>query len=363
MRSRRGSLLLAAALAALATASPPRADAAERVYVALGDSVAVMRGSYVERYFRYLRDPARGDVDGVVNLSRGGETSGSMRSPRGQLHQAVEAIGRPSDVAVLTLDIGGNDGLSGQCLAGFNRDSCPFEANFGAILEGLAEALRNDPGRETFKVMAYYNPLPGTASPLAATYEAGLLGNDLQIECSETGDALGLNDLITRMGRRAGAGPVDTYATFKAAGPRFILDGIHPNAEGHAAIACLFAHHDRAGSPDPCGELNLNATHVQPVLAQRGIVVSARTRGAATVTVSGTVRLPGVVSAVRLRSARIELPAGERRSLRLQLPAATARQVRRALRARHRLFARVVASATDPEGRTYRELLTIRLAG
>jgi hypothetical protein len=284
-----------------------------------------------------------------------------MLAPGGQLDQAVKAIGRRSDVAVVTLDIGGNDGLTGRCLAGFNRDSCPFKVNYGAILDRLGEALASDPGREMFKVLAYYNPLLGTASPLASTYDAGLLGSDLRIECSGVSDELGLNDLIECLGRDAGASVIDAYGTFKAAGPRFILDGIHPSEPGHAALACLFAHPDRSGSPDPCGELELGASAGQRVLAQRGVLLSVRTRAASSVAVSGTVRIADRTAQLRLGAAQAELAPGERRSLDLPLRAEDTNRVRRALRAHHRLTARVTALATVRTGRTYRERMTIRL--
>jgi hypothetical protein len=358
---RRVPLLLAAGLAALAMGSPARADAAVRIYVALGDSVAVMRDSYVAHYHRYLRDPARGDVDRVVNLSRGGETSASMRAPGGQLDRAVRAIGRTSDVVVVTLDIGGNDGLTGQCLAGFNRDPCPFKPNYGAILTSLAGALASDPGRESFQVMAYYNPLAGTGSPLASTYDHGLLGSDLRLGCSGAGDELGLNDFIACLGEDAGGEVVDTYETFRAAGAGFILDGIHPTDAGHRAIACLFAHPDRAGSADPCGELVLSASRDQRVLVQHGATVTVATRSAATVALSAIVRIPGPPADVRLRVAHADLAAGQRRTVQLRLRGADATRLRRSLRLHRTLSARVSAAAKARTGRTHRDRMTIRL--
>jgi hypothetical protein len=262
---------------------------------------------------------------------------------------------------VVTLDIGGNDGLTGQCLAGFNRESCPFGANYRAILERLAEALASDPGRESFQVMAYYNPLAGTGSPLASTYDAGLLGSDLRLACSGSGDELGLNDLIACLGEDAGAELVDTYETFRAAGAAFILDGVHPTDVGQKAIACLFAHPDRAGSADPCGVLELSAAQDQSLLAQNGIIVSARTDAASTIAVAGRIRIPGPAADVRAIAAKAAIAAGERRDVRVKLRDADTSRLRRALRKYGSLSARVTALASDRAGRTYRERMTVRL--
>ena len=109
---------------ALAT-EPAREATDPEIYVALGDSVSVGIGatpgrSFVERYFAHLQDSANGGVDTLHNLARSAETSTSMRASGGQLEAATAVIGEPSDTTVVTLGIGGNDGVSGQCPVGFN---------------------------------------------------------------------------------------------------------------------------------------------------------------------------------------------------------------------------------------------------
>jgi hypothetical protein len=209
-----------AILAAVASCLAPTAAGASGLYLALGDSVSAShQGGPVERYYRFLSAPGHGEIDQLSNLATGGETSTSMRSPGGQLDRAIAVVDGPSDTRAVTLDIGGNDALSGQCPPpSWNTDSCPFRENYRATVQRLAAALANDPGDETFQVMEYYNPASGTGSSTESGYDRGLLGEDMRIDCSGSGPALGLNDLITCLGRAAGAAAVDPYPTFKAGG-------------------------------------------------------------------------------------------------------------------------------------------------
>jgi lysophospholipase L1-like esterase len=84
----------------LSVAAAPADASANRAYIGLGDSVAAGSGAppgrgYVQRYFRYLRDPARGGLHRLVNLAEPGQTSGGMRVAGGQLDRAVRLIRRP----------------------------------------------------------------------------------------------------------------------------------------------------------------------------------------------------------------------------------------------------------------------------
>ena len=202
-------------------------------------------------YHAYLRDPAHGGVEVLYNLAIPGETSSSMRAADGQLYGALAAIDEPSDTRLVTLDIGGNDRLLGQCAIGFNVPSCPFTANYTAIVQSLGAALANDPGSESFQVMQYYNPASGTGTLTEVAYDFGLLGDDGRIDCAATGSRLGLNDLVACIGRDHGAEAVDGYPTFKAGGPSLMADATHPNQTGHSYLACLFEHPERAGMRTP----------------------------------------------------------------------------------------------------------------
>jgi lysophospholipase L1-like esterase len=355
---------VAVAMVATVTAAAGAADAsAPRVYVGLGDSVAVGVGAptgkgYVDRYFEYLRDPARGRLDRLVNLAVGGETSASMRRANGQLEQALRLIRRPSNVVVVTLDIGGNDALQRLCPAGFGDSSCAFEDNFGAILEALDSALADDPGRETIQVMQYYNPASGTGTPFEALYDAIGLGADRRIDCTRTGADRGLNDVIACVGAERGAQAIDPSPSAKAIGPPFVSDGTHPSVVGHAAIACLFEHPERAGSADPCRVLTLSGRHRQRVLDQRAIIVSVRTAALSTVVVSARIRIPGPAPDIEAQPVMARLAARSRTSVEIRLAPQARRSIRRALRHHHRLSAAVSVKATDASGRSTDEART-----
>jgi hypothetical protein len=94
----------------------------------------------------------------------------------------------------VTIDAGANDIL---LLPGCDHPSdpaCPVAANLRVILRTLNDALARDPGDETIQIMEYYNWDIGT--PRERANRVRLLGDDLKIDCSGTGPALGLNDLI-----------------------------------------------------------------------------------------------------------------------------------------------------------------------
>ena len=358
--------LAATLLVASAVGGSPAEASAPTVHLALGDSVAAGAGAppgrgYVERYFEYLRDPARGGVDRLVNLAEPAQTSVGMRFAGGQLDRAIRVIRRRSNVVVVTLTIGGNDALHGLCPAGWGDGSCPFEANLRAILDALGAALARDPGPERLQVMTYYNPLSGAGSPLEAAYDAGLLGADGRIDCTRTGADIGLDDVIACVGADSGAQVVDPYPTAMAVGPAFSTDGIHPSAAGHAAIACLFEHPERAGAAAPCRVLSLSGPDVQRPLRRRAVTVTVRTSAASTITTSARVRIPGTAPDVGLGPVTADLAARTRTAVEIPLPPAARRPIRRALRRHGRLSAAVTVTAADGGGRSTDETRTFGL--
>ena len=90
--------------------------------------------------------------------------------------------------------------------------------------------------------MEYFNVQIGT--PDESAYRLRLLGDDLKIDCSGTGRALGLNDLIHCIALEQNAIPVDVLPAFDAAAPAGLAyigpDHIHPNDAGYLAIAKAF---------------------------------------------------------------------------------------------------------------------------
>jgi lysophospholipase L1-like esterase len=244
---RIGGSVAILALAILAAA--PSASADGGLYLALGDSVAVCCASspektYVGRLFSEYQSTL--GVTQLSNRAQGGETSGSIRAPGGQLDHALSDINAATDTRAVTIDIGGND----RYACADSWDTCPYRANLAATLSDLKAALAADPGDETFIAMAYYNPASGLGGD-EPRYDRGLLGSDLTISCqTSAGPEVGLNDVIFQEAGRYGAGVADAYPAFKAGGQSFMADSLHPNDAGHAAIADAFLH-PSAGCESP----------------------------------------------------------------------------------------------------------------
>jgi hypothetical protein len=100
--------------------------------------------------------------------------------------------------------------------------------------------------------MAYYNPNSGLGGTQEASVDTTLLGNDHQIGCSNSGQNVGLNDLIFQEAGKLGIPVTNTYPAFKQHGQAYMSQTdsqhIHPNDTGYAAIAQLFRNAGR-----PCG--------------------------------------------------------------------------------------------------------------
>ena len=215
---------------------PPPPPSNDRVYVALGDSTSTAIGtsspskSWVQLYYGYLA--ASAGVTRLVNLAQPGHTTTDLRQFR--LPSAVGTINGSDDTVRVTIAIGIND----VCTAA-NDPACPIAGNLRAILAELAPALARDPGEETIQLMEYYNFEVGT--PREGQMRAYLLGSDLKVDCSASGGALGLNDLIHCIALERNAQPVDVLPAFDAAGETFLAaDHVHGNDAGHRAIAQAF---------------------------------------------------------------------------------------------------------------------------
>jgi lysophospholipase L1-like esterase len=219
---------------------PPPAEGG--LYIALGTSISAGLGastsakSWVSLYFGYLRTNGSG-VTRLSNLARPGVTSDEIR--RFQLPSAVASIDLPSDTVRVTIDAGSNDILNLSSCDHPSDPACPVAANLRTILKTLNEALARDSGDETLQIMAYYNWAIRT--PQESANRVRLLGDDLKIDCSGTGRALGLNDLIHCIALEEQAVPVEVLPAFDAAGTSFLdVDHLHPNDAGYLAIARAF---------------------------------------------------------------------------------------------------------------------------
>lgn len=215
---------------------PPPPPSADRLYVALGDSLSVGIGAstpskgWVSLYYGYLA--STGIVTRLSRFAQPGYTTTDLR--RTMLPRAVGVIDGADDTVRVTVNIGFNDVCESA-----NAPGCPIGDNLRAILSTLNETLARDPGEESIQIMETFNPYVGTAR--ASAYRAYLLGRDLQVDCAGTGSALGLNDLLHCIGVQSNATPVDVLPVFDAAGERFLaLDHSHPNDAGHRAIAQAF---------------------------------------------------------------------------------------------------------------------------
>ncbi len=242
-------MVLALTLVVVAViASAPEAQAArpQRLYLALGDSIAFGIGAsdpstkgYAGQLFQTLRAPGKWQVDSLRNLSNPvNETSSSILG--NQLSAALEAIEDPTtDTRVVTLGIGGNDvGFDllthGPCATPAVA-ACGFVANYRTLLRRLTNALGNDPGREALVVVTYYNPLQGT--DLETSFDDAVVGSDRRVDCSGKGKRVGLNDLLACLGRRFGARVADIYPPLTGRIPELSAAGTHLNDDGYALVA------------------------------------------------------------------------------------------------------------------------------
>ena len=265
MRSKLAPWLLALSLAlgaALGGHAALARSGANDMYLALGDSYAAGVGAsdpatrgYVPRLFPFFKQERNGGADRLRNLAVSGETSGSFIAG-GQLERALAAIANPkTNVSVVTVDIGGNDLLAvlrtRTCLSAPAGAACKkavaaavaeYGRNYSYILLSLRSALNADPGDERLLTMTYFNVFDGRGAPYEAPADAALLGEDRKQNCRTTGANWGLNDVIRCYAAGVeGARTADAYARFEGETPELLSpDGIHPNDEGHAAIAGAF---------------------------------------------------------------------------------------------------------------------------
>jgi len=250
-------LLVAAAVGALAITSDTtysRAPQSQPEYMALGDSLGVGVGAsdpattgYVPLFRDFLESDEGLDSDLFLNnLSISGATSGSLITQ--QLSAAVAELedrngdkNDQNDVAVVTVDIGGNDvlpligvcggGVTAECAAAISATFATFSANFDFILGELRTAAGPD---TPIIVMNYYNSLVATGCPLNALAPLG----DIVLEGAPPLLPLGLNDLIAAIAAPHGAAVAETFGRLS---PNDIQpDCVHANDDGHEIIADQF---------------------------------------------------------------------------------------------------------------------------
>jgi lysophospholipase L1-like esterase len=251
------ALPVAAVLAAPASAASPQPS----VYLALGDSVAAGVGAqpaategYVAELHGLLTAARRcggGQALGcrvdLVNLAVPAATTSTLISQ--QLPVAVSLLQERNgnstpvdDVALVTIDIGGNDVFgpilsacanpqAPSCLATIQTTLTQVAANYQTILSAPRAAAGPD---ATIAVMTYYNPLPAcqlsALTPLA----------DLVLEGGAPLPA-GLNDIIRSQATAVDAVVAETAPLIGVDDLVGGTDCLHPNNSGHDDIASAFA--------------------------------------------------------------------------------------------------------------------------
>jgi len=240
---------------ALAPGEDPQGD--QLLYIALGDSLSEGIGVIDEKRQAWVPLVAMGlgDEYELLNLGVAGDDSLELIED-GPLDSALAAInerandGIPgNEVAVITLEIGGNDLLDiyfdtvipGDCptvIESLQRPACVqlledalglYQPNLAYTLDILQSAA---PGVPIY-LMTLYNPFSGGSSILDEFGVLALEGQD------GTPFPEGMNDIIrAEAAGRDGVTLVDWYPLFLGKQQEYIsLDLIHPNAVGHQVMA------------------------------------------------------------------------------------------------------------------------------
>ena len=184
-------------------------------------------------------------ADQLLDEAEDGASTTTLRND-GQLAAGLADINAASDTKAVTIEIGGAEAfLGGPCPGHWDQPGvCPVRANLAYIFGKLKTALAGDPGPERFTAMAYYNPNSGIGGSQEVSVDKALLGNNLKMGCFDSGQSVGLNDLIYQEAGKLGIPVANPYAAFKQHGQAYMSQTdslhIHPNDTGYAAIAQIF---------------------------------------------------------------------------------------------------------------------------
>jgi hypothetical protein len=99
----------------------------------------------------------------------------------------------------------------------------------------------------------------------------------------------------------------------------------------------------------------------QRVLKQHGVLVTVSADVASTLTVSGSVSVPGASRTVKFTQTRVKLGAGAQRTLKLKLSRKALKLVSKALHKHRSLKARVTVTAKDATGKVVTSKRTVKL--
>ena len=109
--------------------------------------------------------------------------------------------------------------------------------------------------------------------------------------------------------------------------------------------------------------LSVKAASTQKVLKRGNVQASAACDQACTIFASGSLSVPGAAKSYKLVSTRGSLQAAGNAKLKLRLPRSVQKPLRAALKARKKVFAPIVISATNVSGGATRVQRKIRITG
>ena len=258
--------LIALVIVATACGSSAETKPLTGVYLALGDSLSEGIGASDREetsFVALVHDAVGPDVE-LMNLGIAGDTSQDLIDK--QLDRATDEITTrnsdtdpDNDIAVVTLEIGGNDLLQiffdlvlpGVCPNvgdGLNRPECVEQVRktldaFGPNLKTILQRLRQaDPDVAIF-LLTLYNPYSGSSPALDELVELALEGRP------DTPFPEGLNDIIRLEAEANNAHLVEIHPTFEGKAREYIApDLIHPNDTGYQVMAdAVLAEMRKAG--------------------------------------------------------------------------------------------------------------------
>lgn len=229
-------------------------DAAWSTYLALGDSAVTGKGlpspatqGYVALFANHLEAAGVGSgAIEVLNLAQNGETTSSVLQ-NGQLDAAIQQLRSRNgntdpgdDIGVVTLHIGGNDGvaliedcpdgLTSECLFAIPAKVETMTANLDAIVGRLREAA----GTDTILILGtYYN---GLSHPDCELHQLAELAVTV-LDGAPLFLPNGLNDIIRSTAAKHGAMVAEMGFLEPA---QLLPDCHHANAVGHRVIADAF---------------------------------------------------------------------------------------------------------------------------
>ena len=247
--------LIALAVLAAACGSSAETEPLTGVYLALGDSLSEGIGAsdQEETSFVALVHEALGSDVELMNFGVAGDTSQDLIDE--QLDRATDEITTrnsdadpDNDVAVVSLEIGGNDlleiffklvlpgtcpnvemGLSNpECVQQVRETLDTYGPNLDEILTRLREA---DPDMPIF-LLTLYNPFSGGNAMLDELVDLALEGR------ADTPFPEGLHDIVREQAEAHDAQLVEVYPQFEGKSREYIaMDLIHPNDTGYRVIA------------------------------------------------------------------------------------------------------------------------------